>query len=242
MFREGAAVAEILAALIQNNPSALAPSFDGHSIDIGLGLLALSVLGPKKEAAGWLDQLCHHVLFGYRVGRHFPISSDSYDDLVALRFDGDMPIAKLADLSTPVPLLADWFAVLDLPESYRDFQAGVAQIIPKTHLQMWFPDEATEEILYRANAAYERGTTLGSIHFPERLEDLKARIERLMRRSVFEKLSCIEQGWPALGLIASRHFRTPLIPEYWQQSVESASDPSESEPLEEVEVNPDDPA
>jgi len=96
---------------------------------------------------------------------------------------------------------------------------------------MWFPNEGTEELLFRRNASTPGGKVFGS-RLPETLEGLKALMARLLERSTFAKLSCVEQGWPVLGLIASRHFRTPLMPEYWQQGVctPSAPAPPEGDP------------
>ena len=226
LFQEGAAVIQTLASLIENNPSALTPCFDEHSIDIGLGLLAFTAFGANGQAAAWVVQLGLRTVFSFRLGRHFPVSSDSYDDLVALKFDEGVSGKELMQLSTLVPLLADWFAVLELQGDYGEFRKAVVNYLANTNLQMWFPDEGTEEVLYRSNAAFRGGTVLDSILLPERLNDLRARIVRLWERSVFEKLSCIEKGWPILGLIASRHFRTPLMPEYWQMSMTPIPDPS----------------
>jgi hypothetical protein len=115
---------------------------------------------------------------------------------------------------------------LDLPEEYRSFREAVIKVLPKTDLQMWFPDDGTEENLYRVNASSRGGKVLSSIQLPETLDGLKERMARLLERSTFGKLSCVEQGWPVLGLIASRHFRTPVMPEYWQQWVCTPSAPT----------------
>ena len=233
LLQEGNAVAQMLVGLIANNPSALTPVFDGHAIDIGLGLLALASLGASEQAIEWLDLLSDRVLFAYRIGRHFPISSDSYDDLVALQFGEGLPREEVMELSTLVPLLADWHAVLDLPDAYRGLQKTVVTVLKQTDLQMWFPDDSTDNVLYRANAGHRGGRTFGSIQLPEQLDDLKKRIVRIGQQSVFESLSCIKYGWPVLGLIASRHFRTPLIPGYWQR-IGGSSQPAEIDAVAEM--------
>ena len=47
-------------------------------------------------------------------------------------------------------------------------------------------------------------------------------------QQVFLSLSCVAQGFPVLGRIASRHFRTPIIPAYWQVSVREPILPEQS--------------
>ncbi len=211
--------ARVLAALIENNPAAATPRYDGHSIDIALGLLALTKAGLHSQAGGWLENLGVRVWFAYRAGHHFPISTDSYDDLVAMHFGQAPPKEKLMELSTLLPMLAHWHVVLDLPEAYKEFRDNVVQTFTQTALQLWFPDDETEDHLYRENAGFTSGTTFAPIHLPSTLQELEVEVERLHEaRSVPENLSCFSYGWSILGLISSRHFRTPVMTAYWQQA------------------------
>ena len=62
--------------------------------------------------------------------------------------------------------------------------------------------------------------TFSGIELPGDRDSLRSRINRLEEeRREYEDLSCIEYGWPVLSLIASRHFRTPVLPVFWQQYV-----------------------
>lgn len=212
--------AQILAALVANNPPAATPRYDAHAIDIVLGMLALASCGLEPRAAAWLESLCTRICVAYQLGRHFPISTDSYDDLVAMNVGQAPSKEKLMELSTLLPTLAHWHAVLDLPEPYEAFRNAVTSIFSETDLQIWFPEESTEEHLYRENAG-RTGAMLSSIQLPETLAELKTYSSRLHhKRRAFESLSCFAQGRPILGLIASRHFRSPIIPAYWQQSIQ----------------------
>jgi hypothetical protein len=211
--------AQILAALIANNPAAATPLYDGHVIDIVLGLLALASSGLQAQAAGWIDNLSARLCVAYQIGRNFPIATDSYEDLIAMNVGQAPPRDKLMELSTLLPTLAHWHAVLDLPEPYKAFRNAVTSIFSETDLQLWFPDESTEEHIYQENAG-QTGAMLHSILLPETLAELKTYISRLHRKHrAFESLSCFAQGWPILALIASRHYRTPVIPAFWQEAV-----------------------
>lgn len=213
-------VARLLAALIDTNPSAATPTFDGHAIDIALGLLALNEAGLSTFAAGWVEDTCARILLAYKLGRHFPIYTDSYDDLVALHVGQGPPKERLMRLSTLLPMLAHWHAVLDMGPQYEAFQNSVAETFSGTTLQLWFPSEDTEEHLYRENAGFTSGTVMAPMGLPATLNELRAHIARLHEeRREFEGLSCFAYGWPVLGLIASRHHRTPVIPVYWQGTV-----------------------
>lgn len=223
--KEAQTIAMTLASLIKNNPATWTPRYDGHAIDIALGLLTLANTGYSTQAIEWLEKLSGRIIFAYQLGRHFPVSSDSYDELVAMEVGLAPPKEKLMDLSTILPMLADWYAYFDLVDSYESFQKAVTATFSKTDLQTWYPEDKTDEYLYRTNAGFQSGVTLTSIKLPETLSCLKERIVRIRKeREEFMKLSCFAQGWPILGLIASRHFRTPISPLYWQSDIAEAND------------------
>lgn len=217
---EAGRVGSNLVALINQNPAAFTPSYDGHAIDIALGLLALVVVGAPASAAEWVRALSGRIAFAYQVGRHFPISSDSFEDLVAMHFGQAPPKETLMELSTLLPMLAEWHAVLNMPADYERFGQMMASVFADTDLQLWYPDGATDGDLYRTNAGAETGATLSSIKLPDTLSELRGRMLKIRgEQSAAGALSCVVQGWPILGLLTSRHFRTPVIPAYWQQLI-----------------------
>jgi hypothetical protein len=214
------AIAQTLAALIENNPAAHSPRYDGHSIDIILGLLTLQFVGYSNIAAGWVIRISKAIICGYQLGKYFPIASDSYEQLVALEFGQALPKEKLMELSTILPMLADWYIILDLSVEYSAFQQAVIQVLVSTNLQYWFPDAATDDYLYACNAGYRSGITASSIKLPENTEKHKLLVTNLLEpHQEFKQFSCFKHGFPVLALISSRHFRTPVIPAFWQYDV-----------------------
>ena len=229
------AVASLLASLIKNNPPATTPRFDSHAIDITLALLALEGAGQAEAASGWLEELGPRIMFGYHMGKCFPICSDDYNDLVAMEFGEPPPKEKLLQMSTLLPLVAHWYAILDLSDTYEEFQKAIKQTLGTTNLQIWFPDETSEDCLYRQNAGIGSGTMLSSIELPPTLKQLKEECILLNdERQEYRKLSCFEHGWRILSLIASRHFRTPVIPEFWLRKIQKSSSPTTNQIDEEA--------
>lgn len=220
-LQQCSAIARMLGSLIKNNPSAWTPLYDSHAIDIALGLLALTAANEQETAREWVNGIASRIFYAYdTLGKHFPISSDSHEELIALKFGKAPPKETLTKLSTLLPLLADWYAILNLDEQYLDFYESVVHIFPHTNLQVWFPDDETENYLYCQNAGYASGLTVDSTHFPQTLNELKTFIISLReQKQEFRSFTCFAKGYPALGLIASRHFRTPVIPAYWQYYV-----------------------
>ncbi len=209
-------IGETLASVIRNNPAATTPCFDGHSIDICLGLLVLWFADRKKEASKWIKELIDKICFAYQIGSHFPVATDSYDDLVALEIGQGQLKEELTSCSTIFPMLARWCAILDLGDTYKLLRARVEKVFPHSSMQVWYPDEQTDEVFYRGNAS-RTGTTLAA-SFPKELAEIKTQMQKA-REHVIDpvRISCIgKNGFPLIGLIASRHFRTPVMPFYWQ--------------------------
>jgi hypothetical protein len=157
-------------------------------MDTAPGLLALTKAGLHSQAVGWLENLGVRIWFAYRSGHHFPITTNSYD-LVAMHFGQARPKEKLMELSILLPMLAHWYVVLDLPEAYADFRNNVAQTFTQTALQLWFPEDGTEDHLYRENAGITSGTTLAPIHLPGTLHEFKTEVRRLYKARRYPRTS-----------------------------------------------------
>ncbi len=213
-------VAHTLASLIANNPSSGSPCYDGHAIEISLALLLFTLVGYTGAAESWLRELVSRVTYAFGTGRLFPIGNDSFDDLVELNTHNiEKKRKKLMEVSTLIPTLAQWLAVFGLHDSYV-FLLSYKPSFSDTCLQLWYPDETTEEHLYMGPAQYKSGTTEAPIDLPDNIEEFEKRVAELVHTKYYIDISSMSfssSGIPILDLIASRHFRTPVHPIYWQR-------------------------
>ena len=87
-------------------------------------------------------------------------------------------------------------------------------------MQIWYPDNDTDEFIYTCNAAFESGTVDAPISIPETIEEMKTMMESVQENTIkFEELSSVKNGFPILPIISSRHYRTPFLQFYWQQGI-----------------------
>jgi hypothetical protein len=209
-----------LAALIKNNPAARTPLFDSHIIDITLGLLALRAAGFEKDAKEWVENVGSRLIFAYRIGQHFPIWTDSFEDLVELNYGVGESKEGLTEISTLIPILAEWHAAFEMEEEYVSFRDAASEVFDHSNFQIWYPDDSTDDELYQANAGFRSGNTLHSIMLPETPEEVQDQVSQAREASSApDSLSCFTHGFPLLALISSRHFRTPVLPIFWESSV-----------------------
>lgn len=210
-------ISDSLAELLQNNPASMTPLFDEHGIDICLGLLLLTGTGRTQVARDWIEELVGHISLGIKCGEFYPISTNSYDDLLETVFETSLEKTKYFGASTLVPALAEWAALLRLEEAYSRIVSDSRSLYGDTVLQLWYPGEDTEEIMYRGFGGSESGDMEVPILLPDSMEDCLERMrKRQMEVTDSKSFSCLAGGVPILALIASRHYRTPVFPCFWQ--------------------------
>lgn len=213
-------VADTLIAVIKNNASSGSPRYDGNAIELSLAFLLLFITDKREAAKQWLDDLAARVSFAFKVKQHFPIATDSFDDLVAMEVGelSDDQVEKLRHLSTLVPTLMYWSLILGHDEVYQLLRERYGAAFEGVCLQLWYADDLTESVIYRQPAQYESGTTEALLKFPEKIGDLlRAEMKKAESKAIvsLDTLSAVKQGpWVVIAM-ACRHFRTPFPPQLW---------------------------
>ena len=142
-------------------------------------------------------------------------STARYRDLIDHpRHDNDYRVEATAG-SLLVPTLAVWAAVTADATTLgmlADFVAG-----PYAHstLQLWYPGFDTETHLYRGSGAH--GLAATGIDIQRSCEAMLSPIKSECEASeAFASLSAVRAGlWP-LVILASRHHRVPVPPQFWR--------------------------
>jgi len=213
-------VVDTLLELLKNNSITSTPRYDGHSIEVASAILLLTQTNHHDEALNWMNELCLNITNAYELRNYFPISTDNYEDLIDLEFGQNLPPEHLMNLSTLLPMIAEWYAIIGNQEEYSKFRETVNNSCKNIDLQIWYPDIDTESLIYSKFAARQTGVTCISISLPEDLDKLRETIRtRFQEYSSVSQLSCITHNFPVLSLIASRHYRTPVIPDTWQRLI-----------------------
>jgi len=225
-------VAESLVALIKNHRCSGSPCYDSQVIDITLALLFLNYMNRAEFAREWIREMTGRLTFGFRVGRWFPISTDSFDDLVDLEVNGkDIDLSKLKETSWTVPTIAQWAAILHEDEAYTGLVGLQENVLKQTCFQLWYPDEDTNGVVYSGPAQFESGVSEAPIVLPPTAEEMRRNIGRTRAESPVRsrvRSSATEAGLAFLDFVACRHFKTPVDPACWQLlnvEASSAGDP-----------------
>lgn len=215
------AIAESLHALVETHQISGSPCYDNQSIDISLALLLFCFTGRREIAKKWLNELAGRLNYAYRVGKWFPIATDSFDDLVAFEIEhSDVDLEKLKEMSWMVPTIAQWCAALGADEAYAVLAELKNDALKDTCFQLWYPDAKTEEMRYSRPAFLGSGITDAPVELPYTAEGMREQIRRTRSDSPVKDqvmTSAAKAGLSLVDFIACRHFRVPMDPGFWQR-------------------------
>jgi hypothetical protein len=218
LFGASKAVAKMLKSYISNQMAAHSPCYDGHIIEISEAIFLLHYFQEDEFINNWIKEIINSISFSYhRLNKYFPIQSDSFDDLVELNSAENIDKKQLFELSTLIPILAQWCVALKLDDAYLMIQEAFIQDFPDCTMQIWYPDEATDSVIYSTNAGYESGNTEAPLALDIPVQEMQSRIRLVQDKTIkFDELSSCKMGMSFLPILSSRHFRTPFLPIYWQ--------------------------
>lgn len=204
---------ELLKKTILNNPSRHRPLLDNHSIDIFLGIYALYLSGQKDIAEYWLSDLFKYLEARKNLQGRLPELYNNLEAVVEYEATNERPIGYEDSSSFLLYMLYEFCLLLNNENLYVRYQSS----FKNTNLQVWYPPPEVEPDLY-SKEIFD-GDTETSIRlrtsFKEFFLDMQARHKTFDKKS----FTPIEQGFPVILLLASKHYRTPIFPFWWRELI-----------------------
>ena len=219
-FYETQIISNYLCHLILNNSGSLYPKFDEHCIEINLAFILLYNTERYQEAIQWLTRLIHYVYYNLRFYKFLPLFTTDYEKLAEIdsKKDDNIEDPKSSILLTT---LIEWCIILKQRKLYQELQEIISQNTPNVNLQLWFPDNETENKFYKDDGM-STGNTKVSIKIPK--NSFEYEMEMAEERALFtqdEDLTFMKEGYYFLGALAFRHYRTYVFPNYYRQFLET---------------------
>lgn len=210
-------IADGLMNLIENNPPSKSAKYDEHVIEVVLVSIFLVHTKNIAFVSKWLRQLAANLVDGYRFTKFFPLFHTNYDKLVSIEL-GD----EKAEITSSVLLaiLAEWACIIDDSELYKMVRRMATEIFKDIDLQIWFPENDTEDAMYSRDATHKTGSVKHSIELPELMDEYRTEMAKERKLFAVElEMSFFKTGFYYLGYVASRHFRTYPLPMLWRAFV-----------------------
>ncbi|MGF6509404.1 hypothetical protein [Paraburkholderia sp. 32] len=213
---EASELAQKIVQLIRNNPILLTPVADEQSIEIGLVLVFLTMLGDwSKAAANYAGNIIQRTTFAFRSNNRYPtIYADYRALLVHPRENTDEYREAQTKGSTLYPLLSLWASSFGEDESAQYIASFAEKHLAHCNMQFWLAADDSEDHVYAGGDNH--GTSLGNIPITaDGGSALRILGDECAGTTSFDKLSAIRLGhWPILAM-ACQHHRLPLPPNLW---------------------------
>lgn len=202
--------------LIRNNPVLLLPLRDDHAIEIVLFLMLAASHGESASAVeDWLVRMVSRLDFTLRTHGRYPCVFKDYRDLIYHPRERSEEYRREATSgSVLVPVVAAWLSAFKNTASLEVLVDLKKSVLEHCTLQLWVPDDSSEAELYIGGD--DHGVALVDLPLSTSGQDLLSTIrDGCERVSGFKTLSANQTGfWPVV-LVACRHYRTPVPPQFW---------------------------
>ena len=210
-------VVKTLVDVIHNNRILVTPIMDEQAIDIGLVCLFLLFVGQKQFVQGWIGTMIRAAIFTYLTEGPYPSVVADYRELLAHpRRKGDYR-ERSTRASILFPSLAVWAKVGGAEEAVRELSEFAKKELGHCNMQVWFPGADSESVLYTNAVGSDHGRALGDLEITgDGEEPLKLILEECQKNRAFEGLSAVRCGFWPIVLMAGRHYRLPMPPQFWQ--------------------------
>jgi hypothetical protein len=205
--------------IYNNNPTCFSPRADNQVNEISLVFLLLYKLGRPSDILALLHLYNQQLALGMLYSRMAPHFFNNHDEIYEL----DIHYEKRRDFdyqsSCLLTVLSEWCVVIQDKGMYEAYIELKTKVFPTLDLILWFPNEKTEELMYRQYASRHSGYSLSNID-PVPYDSCSQLILSEYEHNCLElTFSFMNQQLWIIGLIASRHFGTYVFPYYWRSLI-----------------------
>ena len=214
-------IKNIIINYIKNHKSISSPVYDNHIIEITLAIMLLNKYNEKEFVEQWVYEIIDRITFAFvKIKKYYPVSSDSLEDAVLLYYSDTQVDKNMMQTSTLLAILLQFSAVLKLDNLYNTILNRINRYFKETDLQIWFQDKSTDDFMYINNAGYTSGFSYMIKPIPKNIDEMLKIIKKYNEKYKAENdISALKEGLYILPLVASRHFRTPILPMYWCNNI-----------------------
>ncbi|MGO3608178.1 MAG: hypothetical protein ACTIOL_00335 [Enterococcus sp.] len=204
-------VMNLLVNLMNNNYGFYYPVYDNDGIEVSL-LFYFALLERGNEAVEiLLEQYTSHIYTNI-INKKYPVLERQYSIAMEVEF-GEINYAERYSASYLWGVIYEW-AILMEKENLRTQIINFDFIVNIT-IQNWNAFSVEESKLYNKNEVHGQGYT-DILNDCEVLEIQKLILDRT-KNVDFNRFSFIEYSLPVIGLMVSKKYRIPIIPNYWRR-------------------------
>ena len=147
----------LISKTLQTHGCSQSPAFDYQAVDIHCGLLCLMITGKRNEAAMWVTNIIVRLGFIAKDKKKYWPMAAEFEEVLETRNSSSEPNPDFLNVSSLIPILAMWCAVLNIDESYQVIRQRILPSMPDLSLNIWSSDLDFDGIVNEPVSLHESG-------------------------------------------------------------------------------------
>lgn len=207
---------------VNSNPVLRSPIKDDHMIEICLIMYLAQVTGSVKRFLPWIGSVATQAASSLIANGPYPTCKRDYIDLLAHPESSDVEYRKEACIGSVLyPYLFLWLPHVLSDDEITDFVSSLDERIPNCTHQAWLPDEDTDELIWKGDT--DHGICITGLSPSGGQEKVTNSLNEVLKQcDDLSKISAVQRGLIPLFLMACRHHRLPIPPNFWILSNEAS--------------------
>lgn len=206
---------DMLVALINNNPTLGSPFKDDHMIEAALVMYLAQQTSSCRQFMPWFHVMADNTSFALLTNTSYPTCFRDYNDLLAHPVSNEQEYIDEACVGSVLyPYLFIWLQYCDEQAFIEEFSRRLSQKIPGCTHQAWFPDEETDQKIWRGDTYH--GICVTDLSPARGNAEIADALNLAIKEcgAIFE-MTAMKRGLVPLFLTACRHYRLPIPPTLW---------------------------
>lgn len=206
---------DTIVSVINSNPTLMSPIRDDHMIEIALVMYLAQQTKSEDRFFPWLQAIANRTTLALITGSQYPTCFNDYADLLSHPVSSEQSYRDEACAGSILyPFIYFWIQHVYECHEIVEFTKRLEEKIPNCTHQAWFPDEDTDDLIWRGETYH--GICLTDISFHKGHDALAETFNKAMEVCTeVRDISAIKIGLTPMFLAACRHYRLPIPPNFW---------------------------
>lgn len=149
--------AALISKILKTHGCSQSPAFDYQAVEVHCGLLCLMIAGQRNEAAMWVTNIIGRLGFIVKDKKKYWPMAAQFEEVLESRNNSSEPNPEFLDVSSLIPILAMWCAILNIDESYQVIRQRILPAMPDLSLNIWSSDKNFDYIVNDPATLHESG-------------------------------------------------------------------------------------
>lgn len=206
---------DMIIAIINSNPALHSPIRDDHMIEIALVMYLAQLTKMEERFFNWLRLISDRTTIALFINSQYPTCMQDYSDLLSHPLHNEQSYRDEACAGSILyPYLYVWLHRIASRHVITEFTGRLTEKIPDCTHQAWLPDEDSDSLIWSGHTYH--GICVTDLVFDKDFDQFAKTLNSAIETcTAISEISAIKAGLVPLFLMACRHYRLPIPPNFW---------------------------